>query len=142
MNMILHKKSWWNRNWKWMFPLIGIVFMVVVFFSMTGDATFRYGSIYIQPALVDNALEKAKENERVIEKLGELSPHDFFRLLEGEVEYSNNNKTVAVTVGIVGSKGRAKLDILADQKGNNWEYQKITVRIKKPKKETIKILEK
>ncbi len=138
----VNNKNWFSRNWKWMFPLIGIVFMVVVFFYMTGDATFRYGSIYIQPALVDNALEKAKENERVIEKLGELSPHTFFRLLEGEVEYANNNKTVAITVGIIGSKGRAKLDILADQKGDNWEYQKITVRIKKPEKETITIFKK
>ncbi len=142
MNMILHKKSWFNQNWKWALPTSIITLLAIVFFYFTGDATFRYGSVYIQPTLIDNALEKAKENEQVIKKLGELSPHTFFRLLEGEVEYANNNKTVAITVGVIGSKGRAKLDILADQKGDNWEYQKITIRIKKPKKETITIFKK
>ncbi|GAA4277120.1 hypothetical protein GCM10022259_18440 [Aquimarina mytili] len=95
----------------------------------------------MQPDLIQNAHEKAKVNEKVIEKLGELSPHDFFRLLEGEVMYSNHNKTVAITVGIIGTKGRGKLDIIANRNKENWEYQKIIVRIKKPTKERIKILE-
>ncbi|MBG6131374.1 hypothetical protein IWQ47_002757 [Aquimarina sp. EL_43] len=141
MNELISKKSWWNRNWKWTLPTIGIVVCIFVFFMMTGNAAFRYGSVYVQPNLTENALEIAKKNDRVIEKLGKLSPIDFFRLLEGEVEYSNHNTSIALTVGIRGTKGKAKLDIVANKKGVNWEYQKITVRIKKPKKESITILE-
>ncbi len=135
-----HKKGRGKRNWKWALPIFIILLLILAFFSITGNATFRYGSVYLQPALINNALQKAKENDLVIKKLGELRPHDFFRLLEGEVEYLDDDKTIAVTVGIIGTKGRAKLDILANKKGNHWEYQKITVRIKKPKKETILIL--
>lgn len=140
MNELISKKNWWNRNWKWVLPTTGIVVCIFVFFMMTGNAAFRYGSVFVQPNLTENALEIAKKNDRVIEKLGELSPVDFFRLLEGEVEYSNHNTSIALTVGIRGTKGKAKLDIVAYKKGANWEYQKITVRIKKPKKESIKIL--
>lgn len=106
---------------------------------MTGNATFRYGSFYLQPDLVDNALEKAKENETVKEKLGELQPHNFFRLLEGEVFYKNNNSSVAITVSILGTQGRGKLDIWAQKIAEKWEYDSIAVRIKKPEKLRIPI---
>ncbi|MEW7290881.1 cytochrome c oxidase assembly factor Coa1 family protein [Aquimarina sp. 2304DJ70-9] len=142
MNETILKKSWWKTNWKWLLPVSVILCCITFFFLMTGNATLRYGSVLAQPDLINNAHEKAKVNEKVIEKLGELSPHDFFRLLEGEVMYSNNDKTLAITVGIIGSRGRGKLDIIAQRNKKTWEYQKITVRIKKPKKETIKIFEK
>ncbi|MBL0683498.1 cytochrome c oxidase assembly factor Coa1 family protein [Aquimarina mytili] len=141
MNETILKKHWWKRYWKWLFLISAILCFITFFFLMTGTATFRYGSVLMQPDLIQNAHEKAKVNEKVIEKLGELSPHDFFRLLEGEVMYSNHNKTVAITVGIIGTKGRGKLDIIANRNKENWEYQKIIVRIKKPTKERIKILE-
>lgn len=91
--------------------------------------------------LTNNALEIVKKNNHVVEKLGELSPVDFFLLLEGEVTYSNHNRIVAISVGIRGTKGKAKMDILAHKNGLHWDYQKITVRIKKPTKETIIVLE-
>ncbi len=143
MNEVFYKKGWWHKHWKWVLPTTTILTLTFIFFFMTGDALFRYGSVYAQPSLVNNAIEITKENDLVIEKLGELSPHDFFRLLEGEVQYLNHNNGIAITVGIRSINGKkAKLDIIAHQNGKNWEYQKITVRIKKPKKETIKILEK
>ncbi len=142
MNETILKRNWWRRNWKWLLPTSAILCCITFFFLMTGNTTFRYGSVFVQPNLVNNALKKANENDRVKEKLGELLPHDFFRLLEGEVQYLNNDNSVAITVGVIGSKGRGKLDILANRKDKRWEYKKITIRIKKPKKEMIKILEK
>jgi len=142
MNEIINKKSWWYRNWIWILLSSTLLSIITVFFMMTGNATFRYGAVYLQPSLVHNALEMAEKNDLVIEKLGKLSPHDIFKLLEGEVTYLENN-LIAVTVGIKSIDGkRAKLDIIAYQNEKDWEYKKITVRIKKPKKETIKVLEK
>lgn len=134
-------KNWWERNWKWLLPSIGILACISVFFMITGNATYRYGSVIAQPELTNNALEIVKKNNHVVEKLGELSPVDFFLLLEGEVTYSNHNRIVAISVGIRGTKGKAKMDILAHKNGLHWDYQKITVRIKKPTKETIIVLE-
>ncbi|WP_438710133.1 cytochrome c oxidase assembly factor Coa1 family protein [Aquimarina muelleri] len=141
MNELIVNRNWWERNWKWLLPSIGILACISVFFIITGNATHRYVSVLAQPALTNNALEIVKKNNRVVEKLGELSPVDFFLLLEGDVTYSNNNTIVALTVGIRGTKGKAKMDILAHKNGLNWNYQKITVRIKKPIKETIIVLE-
>ncbi|WP_103866094.1 cytochrome c oxidase assembly factor Coa1 family protein [Aquimarina sp. I32.4] len=141
MSTDILNKNWWSKNWKWVFPTTGILSCIVLFFMMTGDATLRYGAVYLQPDLVENALLKAKKNEQVIEKIGALKSVDFLSLLEGEVAYSNNNNSVALTIGVKGTKGRAKMDIIANKTNENWSYQKITIRIKKPTKETIKILE-
>ncbi|WP_103072452.1 cytochrome c oxidase assembly factor Coa1 family protein [Aquimarina sediminis] len=142
MSMLVFNKIWLHRNWKWILPSTTLVVFAFTFFIMTGDATFRYGSVFLQPDLVNNALEKAQENELVIEKLGKLSSHNFFHLLEGEVAYQNNNSLIILTVGIRNIEGKkAKMDIIAHRNGQKWKYQKITVRIKKPKKVTIKILE-
>ncbi|WP_109299707.1 hypothetical protein [Aquimarina sp. AU474] len=138
----VNSKNWWQRNWKWV-SLFGVLLIpVLLFFSLTGDATLRYGSIYLQPDLIENALNIASKNDKVIKELGELAPTSFFRLLEGEVEYLNNDSLVAVTVGIRSKNGkRAKIDILARKIEKKWEYQKIIIRIKKPVKKMIKILE-
>ncbi len=141
MNEVSYKKKWWNRNWKWVLPLLLVTVFTSTFFVMTGNAAFRYGSVFIQPNLIEHALEKARKNDQVINKLGVLYPHDFFRLLEGDVAYSNDTTKVAITVGIRGPKGKGKLDIIAYRNGQEWKYEKIVVRIKKPKKISIMILE-
>ncbi len=142
MNETLLKKNWWIRNLKWVIPLSLLMICIAFFFSMTGNATFRYGSVYLQPKLVNEAYDMASKNEMVTQKLGELSPYNFLRLIEGDVMYSNNDNVVDVTINLLGSKKKGKLDIVAHRNGKDWEYQKIIIRIKKPKKETIKIFEK
>ncbi len=141
MNETILKRSWWIRNWKWLLVTSAMLSFITFFFLMTGNATFRYGSVLVQPDLIHNAHRKAQVNENVIEKLGHLSSHNFFRLLEGEVTYANDYNTVTITVGIRGTKGRGKLDIIANRDKENWQYQKITVRIKGPYKVCIPILE-
>lgn len=108
---------------------------------MTGNALFRYGSAYLQPGLIEEAYEIANQNEIVTQKLGKLSPYTFLRLIEGHVAYTNDNTIVKITVNLIGTKKKGKLDIVALREGENWKYQKIVVRIKKPQKETITILE-
>ncbi|MBQ0735062.1 hypothetical protein [Aquimarina celericrescens] len=142
MNEITERKSWWNRNRKWISLFIIILIPIVTFFSLTGDATFRYGSAHMQPGLIKNAYEMANKNEIVSQKLGQLSEYNFLRLIEGDVLYDNNGNTVYITVNLLGTKKKGKLDIYAHQNGEKWEYQKVIVRIKKPRKETIKIFEK
>ncbi|WP_062056235.1 cytochrome c oxidase assembly factor Coa1 family protein [Aquimarina longa] len=141
MSEILSNKNWWNQNWKWVLPTTGILFCIIIFFMITGNATARYGSILAQPDLTQNAVIIAQKNDQVTEKLGKLSSINFLNLIEGEVQYSNNNSSVAVSVKVAGTKGKASMDIIANKKGEVWEYKKITIRIKKPQKETIKVLE-
>ena len=142
-NELIVQKSWWKRNWKWLVPVCGIILIgTTIFFSsrMDGIAT-NLTQAYSDNELYENALEKAKSDERVTELLGEIEPIDKMAILEGQVEYSNNNKTVNTTIRIVGAKGNARIDISADRINHKWNYSKINLRIKNPpeKKQTIEI---
>ena len=142
-NELIEQKSWWKRNWKWLVPLSGIILISLgIFFSsgMDGIATDLVQA-YADTELYDNALEKAKSDERVTELLGEIKPIDQLAILEGHVEYSNDNKTVNSSIRIIGNKGKGSLDISADRMNNEWNYTKINVRINNPpeNKQTIEI---
>ena len=97
---------------------------------------------YSDTELYENALAKVKSDKRVTELLGEIEPIDELAILEGEVKYSNENKTVNSSIRVTGTKGKARMDISADLINNSWDYEKINIRIKKPveNKQTIEIL--
>ena len=142
-NELIKQKSWWNRNWKWLVPVSG---MLLIFAILISSGMGRIGAdlakAYSDTKLYENALEKAKSNQKVTELLGEIEPIDKLAILEGEVHYTNDNRTVSSTIRIKGSKGKARMDIIADRINNKWSYKKINVRIKNPpeKKQTIEII--
>jgi hypothetical protein len=133
---------WWSRNWKWIVPISGLILIVAFFFSagMNGVATDLVQA-YVDTELYDKALAKVEADVRAKELLGEIQPIGKLAILEGYVEYTNNNGTVNSSVRILGTKGKASMDISADRIDNAWEYTKINIRIKNPpeKKQIIEI---
>ena len=103
---------------------------------------------YGDPLICDNALKIAQENPRVSEVFGVLEPIGKMALFEGYVAYSENGDSVAITVNVKGDRTednlRSKMDLYAVKNKDEWDYQKIQIRIKRPieKKETIPILDK
>ncbi|CAM3744182.1 cytochrome c oxidase assembly factor Coa1 family protein [Flavobacterium gelidilacus] len=143
-NILIENQSWFKKNWKWFIPLTGIVLfltislLIIAFSSVLGN----YSKAYADPKLYELALEKVRQNDRVNEVLGEIQPIDNMTILNGSVNYSDDNKIVNSTIKITCKKGKAMLDISAELNNDTWNYKKITVRIKNPveKKETIEIL--
>lgn len=142
-NELIKPKNWWSRNWKWLVPICGLIFISILLFfttGMNGIAT-DFAQAYSETELYENAIEKVNSEPKINELLGEIEPIDKLAILEGEVRYSNSNNTVDSTIKINGSKGKANIDISADKISGKWSYTKINVRIKKPvdKKQTIEI---
>lgn len=132
-----------QRHWKWFAPTILVSLLLVVFFSsglnkMTSDLTLAYSDT----ELYSKALEKIKTNETVKTILGDIEPIDQLAILEGQVNYSEDNTKVKSSIRIIGTKGKAKLDIIANKVETEWIYKTIVVRIKQPKdqQQTITIL--
>ncbi|WP_025743128.1 cytochrome c oxidase assembly factor Coa1 family protein [Aquimarina pacifica] len=143
-NEIIEEKSWWKRNWKWFFPLLSFILIsIVLFFSsgMGGHMT-HFAQAYVDTELYENAIKKAQLNKKVTNVLGELEPIDNLAILEGEVHYFNDNKSVDLSIRVKGSKRKASMDIAADRINGEWNYRKINIRIKKPieEKQTIEII--
>jgi hypothetical protein len=141
-NELIVERSWWKRNWKWSLPtsIVLILFVLGILFTATIDRNLTdIAQAYSEHSLYEKAIEKAQTNTRVLDVIGTIEPMDQLAILEGNIIYSNHNKTVAISVRIKGSKGKGKMDITAVKNGKEWKYQKISIRIKEPKEE-IQIL--
>ncbi|WP_456440249.1 cytochrome c oxidase assembly factor Coa1 family protein [Psychroserpens sp.] len=137
------QKNWFQRHWKWFVPTSIVSIVLVLFFSsgmnkVASDLTIAYSDT----ELYNNALNKAKVNETIVAILGDIQPIDKHAILEGQVNFSEDNNSVKSSIRIIGTKGKARLDIVANKVGNNWSYKTIIVRIKQPKdqKQTILIV--
>lgn len=141
MDDLIEYKSWWRRNIRWIITLIVIIAVAMVIFSTSkvGENTAHIAKAYTDVLLYENAFKLAKENEEVKELLGELKPMDKMAILEGSVKYSNEGNSVVTKVRVKGSEGKGMLDIFANRKGTDWEYEKINIRVREPK-QTIIIL--
>ncbi|MDP2060532.1 MAG: cytochrome c oxidase assembly factor Coa1 family protein [Flavobacteriaceae bacterium] len=143
-NDVIEQKSWIKKSWKWFVPLIGIVLILIfsVFPSGFDKILGDYSKAYTDSKLYETALERVRLNERIKEVLGAVEPIDVMTILNGSVDYSDDNKSVNSTIKISCEKGKAMLDISADRIDEIWIYKKINVRIKNPpeKKETIEIV--
>jgi hypothetical protein len=142
-NELVKQKSWWKSNWKWFIPISGIllIFTIVISSGLMGIGV-DFAQAYADKELYENALKKVESDARVTKILGEIKPIDKMAILEGEVNYSNDNKSVKTTIRIIGEKGKARMDISANRINNNWNYNKINIRIKNPSalKQTIAII--
>lgn len=143
-NNLVEHESWFKKNWKWLVPLTGTMLILSISFLIFafGSVLDNYSKAYADPKLYELALEKVKQNERVNVVLGEIEPINNMSILNGSINYSDDNNLVNSTIKITCEKGKAMLDILAERNNTTWDYKLITVRIKSPleKKETIEIL--
>src|SRR5690606_27097276 len=143
-NELIHQKNWFQRNWKWALPIsILAILCATLFFSLTGEHLGDFGKAYSDPQLFQGAMEKAQENEEVKRVLGEIEPVSKMAILEGDVNYTNQNRNVQFTVRVEGKNGKALMDGIAERINDSWDYKKITIRVKNPpeKRQTINVLE-
>ncbi|WP_299896648.1 cytochrome c oxidase assembly factor Coa1 family protein [uncultured Aquimarina sp.] len=133
-NELYTPNNWWKRNWKWLIPIIVIILIIpiLLFSSGFGGHMSDFARLYSDKDLYQKAIEKAQSNQKVIELLGPLEPIDKLAILEGEVQYTNDNKSVDLSIRVSGSKRKASIDIAADKINGIWNYRKINIRIKKP----------
>ena len=139
-NELIPDKSYWSRNRKWIVPVfLFLILSIGILSSISDGSATDLVQAYADNSLYENAIAKAKTNQRVLEVIGEIEPIDKLAILEGSAIYSNNNNSVQTSIRIKGSKSKGKLDIVADKKGQEWIYKTITIRIKNTN-EVIKIL--
>jgi hypothetical protein len=137
MNMI-------KKYLKWIIPIAVILAIIIYLFSSSGISGIAtdYAQSYADTELYEEALDKAKSDKRVTKLLGEIEPIDKLAILEGHVNYSNDNKTVNSSIRVSGNKLNAIMDITANREENVWNYEKIHIRVKNPPemKQTIEVI--
>jgi len=128
-----------KNSWIWIGILIISLSGLIYLFSSSGMSshTVDFAQAYLDKDLYQNALIKAKKEEKVKMIFGDLKPIDKLAILEGEVRYSNDNKTVNMSLKVIGSKEKGTMHILANREGEKWIYEKIDIIAKGENKEVI-----
>jgi hypothetical protein len=137
-NELIPTTSWWKTNWKWFVATCILLFTIAATLLATisiDDTASNFAQAYSEDSLYTKAIEKVNANHRAKTILGEIEPIGKLAILEGDAKYTNDKTAVEITVRIEGSKANGKMDISAYKNGTEWEYKKITVRIKQPKEE-------
>lgn len=133
-----------RKSLKWILPITVVLAVVFYLFSSSGmgKVATDLTQAYADEELYNNAIKKANANQRVIENIGEIQPIDKMTILNGEVNFSNDNQIVKSTIKINGSKGNGKLDLTAERENGSWRYDQINIRIKDSGKnnKTIEIM--
>jgi len=139
MNDTVEDKNWFKKNWQWFIPLVAVCALGIILISSLASAgnAGDYATAMSDEKLYQNAIDKANENTEVKTILGKLEDVNNMAIIESTVEYSNNKQSVDLTVRVRGDKGKAKMDVKADKKGNEWNYSLIKLRIKDPKQEIV-----
>ena len=138
-NEITQDKNWLQRNIKWFAPLVVIVLLLgsAVFSSVSDAQLSGYANALADEALFQNAVSKAQENAEVTKVLGILEPVEQLAIIESNVNYTDDNNTVNLSVRVKGSKAKGRMDVTAAKVNNAWQYKLIKIRIKDPKQEIV-----
>lgn len=133
-----------KKSLKWIAPIIIVLAIGIYLFSSSGMTKISTDFIqaYSDQTLYENAIEKANENQKVLEKIGLIKPIGNMTILNGEVNYTNENQTVYSSIKVEGNNGKGSMDIVANRENEKWIYEKINIRIQdsEKNKETIEII--
>ena len=134
-NDVIASDSWMKRNWKWLLPTT-ITILFLTFYTIIpvlNNEAPQFIKAYSDTKVFEKAIAIANANSKVKTTIGTIEAIDKLTILEGNIIYSNNDTSIASTFRIKGNHNRGKMDFTANKKGNEWFFQKITVRCKNPK---------
>ena len=128
MSEYVQQKSWFSRNWLWFVPVSGCLLLILLLVFGVGAAIFGVTKIISNSTPYEYALEKARENPRVIEVLG--NPIDTDGIMQGNISIKNKTGKADIKIPIEGPNGKASIVVKAEKFNDEWEYEELYVEIK------------
>lgn len=124
-NELIQRKSWLNRNWKWLIPS-GCLTLLILFGLFIGGIFYEVTSIIKDSDAYKESMTAVQNNKLVVEKLG--SPIETDGMVSGNVTSTNDVRTCDVQVPLKGPKGKATLFVVGEKRGK-WKYSEMSVYI-------------
>ncbi|MNK53032.1 Cytochrome oxidase complex assembly protein 1 [compost metagenome] len=124
-NELIQRKSWLNRNWKWLIPS-GCLTLLILFGLFIGGIFYEVTSIIKDSDAYKESMTAVQNNKLVVEKLG--SPIETDGMVSGNVTSTNDVRTCDVQVPIKGPKGKGTLFVVGEKRGK-WKYSEMSVYI-------------
>ena len=121
----IQPKGWFNRNWKWAVPTGGCLLVIILFAAFAGTIFYGVTSMLSDSQAYQDAFEKARTNELVIERLGEpLEPNG---IMGGNINYRNGYGEANISIPVKGPKGEGTIRVEGGGVDDTWSYDKMEV---------------
>ena len=120
------QKSWWGRNWMWAVPsgCLGCLLLPAGCVAAIGFLVFglfRTSDVYTE------ALERAREDLRVVEALGEPIEPGWWMM--GSINISGPSGDADFSLPLSGPDGSGTLYVVAEKSAGEWAFETLLVEI-------------
>ena len=111
--------NWWNRNWKWFFPVgcLGVIVLLIGFGALIVYLIFGFvksAETYKQAVL------KAKTHSAVVEALGQPIEEGLF--VTGNINISGSSGESDLAIPISDPKGKVTMYAVATKSAGKWTF--------------------
>jgi Cytochrome oxidase complex assembly protein 1 len=121
------QRNWWNRNWKWFVPVLGVV--VVSFGVMfIGGILLAVTTSMKSTGAYREAVERATQNEAVQAALGTPITSGFW--VTGNFNVSGSSGRANLAIPISGPQGKATIHAVATRAAGKWTFDTLVVKIR------------
>ncbi|QDH68725.1 cytochrome c oxidase assembly factor Coa1 family protein [Marilutibacter alkalisoli] len=119
-------RNWWQRNWKWFVPVLGIGLLALVaaaVFAMLSliSGVFRSSEPY------RHAVAMAQASPEVVAALGEPIETGF--MPTGTFNVDNDRGEADLSIGLHGPRGKATVYVEATRERKRWSYRTLLVAL-------------
>ena len=120
------QRTWWGRNWIWVVPTscVGCLLLPVGCVTALGFLLFGFLRSSEPYAL---ALERARQEPRVIEALGE--PIEVGWMMQGSINFDGDSGHADFSIPLTGPRGSARVHVVAERAAGEWVYERLEVEI-------------
>lgn len=119
-------RSWFDRNWKWMVPVLFVVvvlavagFVGIILWAVEESIHSSYPYKY--------AVQRATESADVAEKIG--SPFKTGWFTTGRINVHNNDGVAFFRIPVVGARANGTIVVNARKHAGRWTFQTLQVEV-------------
>ncbi|WP_170288202.1 cytochrome c oxidase assembly factor Coa1 family protein [Marilutibacter maris] len=120
------QRNWWQRNWKWAVPVIGLSLLGLMAAAIFGLLSLVSGMMRSSEPY-RHALAEARASAEVVAALGEPIEAGF--MPSGNININNDAGEADLSIGVEGPDGEATVYVEATRKRKRWSYQTLVVAL-------------
>jgi hypothetical protein len=120
--------TWLGRHWKWLVPTLCLTGLLLIA-GLAGLIFYGITGIMKSSDAYQMALQKAKDNPKVVSALGEPIVEGFFTT--GNINDSGGSGSADLSIPVSGPKGEANIYLIAKKSAGKWTFSDLVVEIKK-----------
>jgi hypothetical protein len=119
-------KTWFERNWKWLVPLL-VVVALFVFSAFVGGLIYIVESTLRTSYPYQLAVKRATESPAVAAKLG--TPLHIGWFVAGELGFDGSEGSARLGIPISGPKGRGRIKVVGKKHASHWNFETLELDV-------------